>query len=34
MLPFAHGLCHADEFFLASFEHHRRTSIGNLHGHS
>jgi hypothetical protein len=28
------GLRHAARFFLAYFEHCRRISIGNLHGHS
>jgi hypothetical protein len=34
MPPSAHGLHHAVGFFLAYFEHHRRISTGNLHGHS
>jgi hypothetical protein len=34
MPPFAHGLRRAAWFFLAYFEHRRRISTGNLHGHS
>jgi hypothetical protein len=34
MPPSAHGFLHAAGFFLAYFEHRRRISTGNLHGHS
>jgi hypothetical protein len=34
MPPSAHGLCYAVGFFLAYFEHRRRITTGNMHGHS
>jgi hypothetical protein len=34
MPPSAQGLHHAVGFFLTYFEHRRRISTGNMHGHS